>query len=185
LPEETSPEAPEVYADRDDDEEIFRRLRNPVIAWSAIAECIATADPPGSVNLPLWCAEYLEGVAVGILRLAAGHDYDPRATSRAKGAVKAGSSETWGHLTPDDAMRMVPRALGLRRDGWSAFQAWRTFLERQLDFEVVHDLRTRHGLSAAETERRLAERRGLSDERAARRRLADARRAVGLKRDET
>ena len=160
---------------------LFRNTGNPVHAWDAIHACL---EPNArSIPLPPWCAAYLSTVSENIFHLSRGADYRTRPNAR------SGDAAYHAHvrhrtLAPDQAMKLIPDALALTRKGWNAFAAWEAWMQKEADMEESFELRSR-GMTAEQAARIIQERRGLSDTRAARRRIAEALKALPIREDET
>lgn len=103
----------------------WRRTNNPIWVWRAIGGgAVGAGRGSPKFPLPAWCADYLRTVAHRIQALSEGQDWrkpiheipdDPELPVR-----PVNHSDRIG---PDAAMKTVPAALGLRKQGWNAFSA--------------------------------------------------------------
>lgn len=102
----------------------FRRRRNPLYVWEAIAMCHEPDHP--SIPLPEWCVAYLIDVSSRLLTLAILRDpktHPPPQPGESRAAAWA-RIEPWlaRQLRPAQALARVPWALDFSRPGWNAFQ---------------------------------------------------------------
>lgn len=67
---------------------------------------------PSDATIPAWCLAYLAQSAAGLFDLQRGYDFRKPYPPRFEGR----------HLAHNDAMELVPQALGLSRRGWNAFR---------------------------------------------------------------
>lgn len=168
---------------------------NPLYVWLAIGLCFAFGarqtqaatgampkPSPGSIPYPLppWCLLYLGTVAVRVENLTEGKDF--RQIPKPFGEADP-SPASWGAarnleptLNPAEAADIVPKALGLVRDGWNAFERLEALNAKEMDQFSNEALRF-EGKSASEAMMILLQESGINDERTMRRRLAAARSA--------
>jgi hypothetical protein len=132
----------------------FDRTRSPLHAWRAIRYCIEKSLP-----FPSWVLEYLGRAAEAVCHLGQGQDF------RVKDYLP---------VTPDEAARLVPVALGFVRPGFNTFANDMNSAKRRQDlFNFMLD--RMDGMTAEKAHDAIADRRGLADRRSAARRLKNAR----------
>jgi hypothetical protein len=177
------------------------RTGNPLLVWAAIKAC-RTAAISEAVQatetaeelamfaggaackpLPDWVVRYLFLVARDLLDLAMTRD--PRAfhalPHEGGSARKRDATRAWqaGGLTPEEAARIVPWALGLTRPGYSAF---RDFVAANygdyLKFRF-RTLRGASGMTGLQAAERIAAEEGYADGRSVLRAMSKANRRSG------
>jgi hypothetical protein len=109
----------------------FQKRSNPMYVWEAFLICTESDLP--SIALPDWCVSYFTAVAHRLLDLAILCDPKTRPTLR----PGESSTDYWArmepwmarNLSPAQALKRLPWALEISRQGWNAFQSRR----RELD----------------------------------------------------
>jgi hypothetical protein len=116
------------------------------------------------VTIPAWCAQYLLQSAINIGELS-NHHFLHRQDR------KTG-------VSPEAALEMLPRALGLSGSGWNAFRRAVSTWESLQDWRMFQDAKER-GLSSSDAVEEVRRFRNLGsgprDHRAAARRISDGR----------
>ncbi|WP_144185754.1 hypothetical protein [Elioraea rosea] len=162
----------------------YAKSQNPIWAWRCITalrtlcvyasrECPELRAQTFVRELPDWCLAYLVESAYRIECLSGLRDFEK------PGAMDGHRMQFQGpvDLEPEHAAAMVPRALGFVRDGWNAFSRYAAdFLPRlYLDVREVEKLA---GRKPSFKLRELTEMLGVSDARAALRRVAKVKKGV-------
>ena len=175
----------------DGDRARFENTRNPLFAWQALASWIdvnrsRASDGVAPLSIPGWVASYLRHTSARILNLANGRDFDGRA-----GLARNRPPEVNGveqprrdapRVTPGEAIKEVPAALGLVHKRWNAFKHKRTLDSQEFDemsVDLYKETDTRVGDGRALE--MLCEDKDVVDVRDLRRRIAKAREARGLR----
>jgi hypothetical protein len=80
---------------------------NPLYVWEAIHHCLTEAKP---APLPEWCVSYLRDTSGNMYQLYCGRDFRASTDHKPK-------------ISPEEAFKAVPQALGISRQGKkNAFQ---------------------------------------------------------------
>ena len=100
----------------------FATTGNPLYAWDAVRLCLVRRGAP---PIPEWLLGFLLNTAKDLFALAEGHDpttFPTRIAGESNEAhmlrFSAWKAKT---VSPDAALRLVPRVLGLSRQGHNAF----------------------------------------------------------------
>ena len=174
----------------DGDRARFEHTRNPLFAWQALASWIdvnrsRASDGVAPLSIPGWVASYLRHTSARILNLANGRDFDGRAGLARNRPPEGNGVEQprrdAPRLTPGEAMKEVPAALGLVHKRWNAFKHKRALDGQEFD-EMSVDLykETEPRVGDGRALEMLRKEKGLSDGRELRRRIAKARKARGV-----
>ena len=158
----------------------WENTRNPLFVWKAIDLCFmiavvrvkaATGHLPTfllteSHPFPAWCLGYLSLAAARLSTLAEGKDYriapapfgdaDPADTTAWARAADASSD-----VNPVDAANLSTWALGLRRQGATAFGDIKSLEEKQMDMLSFEEFTLMGGMSYEAAMEALAEDSGL------------------------
>lgn len=165
-----------------DHEATYRATGNPLHIWAVIGHRLKARREGGAVTLPAWCADYLEATDSNLSALLNGRDFrEPTTTG---GYENDGGDGSRKRLTLRQATALMPAAFGLVRDGWNAFERYWSWFAKDVDRENVWHMR-RDGMTAEQALEVIRERRGLSDTRAVRRRIAEAKKTLPTIEDET
>jgi hypothetical protein len=132
----------------------FERTGLPIHAWRAIHCCAEKGWA-----LPPWVLEYLASAAAAVCRLGRGQDF---------------KGNSYQPVTPDEAARLIPAALGFVRPGFNAFANDMNSAKRRQDL-FAFMLDRAEGVTAEKAHDAIADRRDLADRRSAERRLKNAR----------
>jgi hypothetical protein len=126
----------------DGDRARFENTGNPLFAWQALASWIdvnrsRASDQVAPLPIPDWIAGYLRHTSTRILGLANGRDFDgpdglTRNPARAGNRVGQPRRDV-PRVTPGEAMRRVPAALGLIHKRWNAFKHLRELNSQEID----------------------------------------------------
>jgi hypothetical protein len=174
----------------DGDRARFENTRNPLFAWQALASWIAVnrtraGHEIAPLPIPEWVVGYLSHTFARILNLANGCDYDGRA-GLTRNRPPEGNGVTQPRrdaprVTPEEAMKEVPAALGLVHKRWNAFKHKRALDSQEFD-EMSVDLykETDTRVSDRRAFEMLRENKGMVQVRYLRRRIAKAREARGV-----
>lgn len=147
---------------------LWENTRNPLFVWNAISLCFVISarsvrEATGRLpELPLreaypfpdWCMAYLSIVSSRISALADGKDYRIAPTPYGDAAGGAEAANRWldapSHVTPTKATELSLWALGLRRDGSTAFEDFTSLWHKQLDMLSFEELTQLRGKSYGE-----------------------------------
>ena len=174
----------------DGDRARFENTRNPLFAWQALASWIdvnrsRASDGVAPLSIPGWVASYLRHTSARILNLANGRDFDGRAGLGRNRPPEGNGVEQprrdAPRVTPGEAIKEVPAALGLVHKRWNAFKHKRALDSQEFD-EMSVDLykETDTRVSDRRAFEMLRENKGMVQVRYLRRRIAKAREARGV-----
>ncbi len=175
----------------DGDRVRFENTGNPLFAWQALVSWRSlnrnrTRAQVAPLPMPGWVEDYLDRAGPRIMRLAHGHDFE-RAVTVTRGSTQVGARgreprRGEPRITPAEAMKRVPAALGLIDKRWNAFRHLCDLNSQEID-EISVELYK--GTDPRVTDTRafamLREDKGVGDERDVRRRIAKARAARGVR----
>ncbi|MFT8243260.1 hypothetical protein [Roseomonas sp. BN140053] len=195
--DEISPEEPvsdkqkDLAASLERYHQLARQTRNPVYVWWGLYQIFharlgSLLDGPigDEFAIPGWCAEYLVAVTEKMVDLSAGIDFRVEAPpfnfDQYESEKAALGSPAWhehvaaSRISQPDAMKLVPTALGLTRDGWNAFASFEATTQKMQEFRSYEAMRAR-GVSASEALAVIMERAKIADERSMNRRIREGR----------
>jgi hypothetical protein len=145
----------------------FEETGNPIWVWHAIWVCGGGLSGD-KYSLPDWCLEYLFASAARVESLWSRKEFDPA------------SKEGHERLTWDEALSLLPSALGLRRQGFNSLKSADAD-ESDARLAVKYDLELAgEGLSRAQALEQLRSETNL-DEARLRKRLTSGRKLAGSK----
>jgi hypothetical protein len=165
----------------------WENTRNPLFAWKAISLCFGIStmrvwEETGSLPAPPitkahpfpdWCMAYLGIAAQRLSSLADGRDYRVGPAPFGDGPSNAEAAERYWGAKPDlpaaQATDLSLWALGLRRNGSTAFKDFHSLFEKGLDALSFGEFKLR-GMSYREAIEAIAEEGGI-DVRAVQKRL--------------
>jgi hypothetical protein len=153
---------------------LFQKTGNPLSVWRAILLSTQDNATGRTSEIPDWCVRYLADVAASLLRLAAGEDF-----RRPVAPNKQRSELTKALLSPEDAVVLLPAALGLSRPGWNAMKVWRSLWEQRQDQVALRNL-AEAGSTKSQGIEEIRIRRGFREDRTVRRRVAELNRLLPL-----
>jgi hypothetical protein len=173
------------------DQARFENTGNPLFAWQALQSWLVlnrarAGSDIASIPMPDWLAGYLLPTSIRMVGLANGRDFAEKSPlTRKPEPAPSQDRQRRGRaprLTPTEAVRRVPHALGLVRERWNAFRHMRQLNAQETD-EISVALYKAAAPRAGDGKafEMLSEDTGVADERELRRRIAKARKARGVK----
>ncbi len=142
---------PEVHIERL--RQLAERTQNPMYAWLALEARFRSQlgllqdGPVGQeFSIPGWFAEYLVAVTQGLISLSSGLDPrdSPEPFSGDVDLTQSAESRAFiaaRRLSSSKAIKLVPTALGLQRQGWNAFDSFEATTNKMQDFRAFEAMR--------------------------------------------
>jgi hypothetical protein len=175
----------------DGDRVRFEHTGNPLFAWQAWASWRAlnrkhARERVIPLPMPEWVGVCLDGSVARLLILASGHAFYGTGATTGQPAQAGGCVLPPRHreprITPGEAMKRVPAALGLIDKRWNAFRRLQELNSQEIDEMSVELYKgTEPRVGDGRAFEMLCEDKGVGDVRDLRRRVARARKARGVK----